>query len=268
MVVNVYDVGHGFCGYVRDGITGANLLIDCGFNEETGFHPSDEALRWGAIDRLVIQNCDEDHLDGLPHLIGTAGRTPVGALFGNPSLDSRSLLSMKEPPYGMGLRALVQLKSVYTWPLAPGRGQPGEMSISHYWNEYPSFDDTNNLSLVTFVHGPEYSVIFPGDLECAGWRTLLTNADFRRELSRVGVFIASHHGRENGYCEEVFDYCRPQVVIISDEPMQYDTQEHCYTQHASGISWNGGREIRRVLTTRCDGDIRIGPGLLIQTSAA
>lgn len=158
-----------------------------------------------------------------------------------------------------GLLALVKLKSVYRWPLAAGQGRPGEISISHYWNEYPPFDDTNNLSLVTFVHGPEYSVIFPGDLERAGWRTLLTNADFRRELSRVGVFIASHHGRENGYCEAVFDYCRPQIVIISDEPMAYDTQEDCYAQHASGISWNGGRETRRVLTTRCDGDIRIGP---------
>lgn len=268
MIVNVYDVGHGFCGYVRDGITGANLLIDCGFNEETGFHPSDEALRWGPIGGLVIQNGDEDHLDGLPHLIRTAGPTPMAVLFNNPSLGGRTLLSMKEPPYGAGLRALLQLQRVYTAPLAPGAGPHGEVSISQYCNPYPLFDDTNNLSLVTFVHGPDYSVIFSGDLERAGWRMLLRNADFRSELSRVGVFVASHHGRENGYCEEVFGHCHPQVVIISDEPMQYDTQEHCYAQHASGISWNGGREIRRVLTTRCDGDIRIGPGPFIATSAA
>lgn len=268
MIVNVYDVGHGFCAYVRDGITGANLLIDCGFNEETGFHPSDEALSWGPIGGLVIQNCDEDHLDGLPHLLTTAGQAPVDVLFSNPSLNALALLSMKEAPYGKGLLSLLRLKGTYTRPVVSRSARPGELSISQYCNPYPMFDDTNNLSLVTFVHGPDFSVIFPGDLERAGWKALLWNPGFRRELSRVGVFVASHHGRENGYCREVFDYCRPQVVIISDEPMQFDTQTNCYAQHVTGISWNGGQEIRRVLTTRCDGDIRIGPGPFVMTSAA
>jgi hypothetical protein len=33
----------------------------------------------------------------------------------------------------------------------------------------------------------------------------------------------------------VFDYCHPYLVIISDEEVKYDTQEHNYDVHASGI---------------------------------
>ena len=36
MIVNIYDVNHGFCGYVRDGLTGANILIDCGCSAHRG----------------------------------------------------------------------------------------------------------------------------------------------------------------------------------------------------------------------------------------
>ena len=44
MIVNIYDVNHGFCGYVRDGLTGANILIDCGYDGGSGFHPVDAIL--------------------------------------------------------------------------------------------------------------------------------------------------------------------------------------------------------------------------------
>jgi beta-lactamase superfamily II metal-dependent hydrolase len=261
MIVNIYDVAHGFCAYIRDGLTGANLLFDCGYNEENGIHPVDEVLAYGPIGGVVIQNNDEDHLDGLPHLLEKAGPAPVGVLFGNPSLSRSQLLSLKTPPYGDGLLALLRLKQRYTTPLSAGTGVRGEVTISQYWNLYPIFADTNNLSLVTFVHGPGYSVVFPGDMERAGWQMLLNNPAFRNDLGFVRVFVASHHGRESGYCKEVFDYCSPDVVVISDEPMQYDTQTNCYAEHAKGISWNGGRETRYVLTTRCDGDIRISPGI-------
>ena len=273
MIVNIYDVNHGFCSYVRDGLTGANILIDCGYDGGRGFHPVDTILSaHGPIGGLVIQNYDEDHLDGLPHLLRTVGPTPAAVLFGNPSLSTQQLLSLKTQPYGHGLLALLRLKLLYTVPFRPTGGTTGECYISHYWNPYPVFTDTNNLSLVTFVHGPGYSVVFPGDLEHAGWKMLLGNPSFRRELASVRIFVASHHGRLNGYCREVFDYCRPDIVVISDESIRFDSQINRYAQHATGIPWNGGRETRRVLTTRRDGDIRIGPGLgclaWISTSAA
>jgi len=98
-----------------------------------------------------------------------------------------------------------------------------------------------------------------GDLERPGWLRLLENPHVRRHLSQVDVFVASHHGRSNGYCREVFDYCRPRLVVMSDGPVQHDTQlmASTYSQHATGETFNspGGREIRKVVTTRKDGNI-------------
>jgi beta-lactamase superfamily II metal-dependent hydrolase len=117
---------------------------------------------------------------------------------------------------------------------------------------YPHVTDTNNLSLVLFLHCPGLSIVFPGDLEKPGWRNLLLRPDFQAHLARVNIFVASHHGRENGYLPEVFDYCHPQVIIISDESKQYETQETNYSNRASGIVWNA-TDTRKVLTTRKDG---------------
>ena len=121
---------------------------------------------------------------------------------------------------------------------------------------YPAdFQDPNNLSLVTFLETPKGNFLIPGDIEKPAWLKLLQNQAFRDRLMKVSVFIASHHGRTSGYCGEVFDYCSPAVIIFSDGPKQYATQEETdtYATHASGVKFNG--RTRRVLTTRSDGSI-------------
>ena len=49
-------------------------------------------------------------------------------------------------------------------------------------------------------------LIYPGDIEKKGWLRLLELDEFKQTLNDVNVFIASHHGRINGYCEEIFDF--------------------------------------------------------------
>jgi beta-lactamase superfamily II metal-dependent hydrolase len=127
-----------------------------------------------------------------------------------------------------------------------------------YWNQFgflpPGFDDENNLSLVVFVRCGSHKFVFPGDMERAGWLALLRNPYFVAELRTVSVFVTSHHGRENGYCEEVMDLCpNIQLVVISDKAKGYQSQETTdrYRARARGIIYNG--DYRRVLTTRRDG---------------
>ena len=81
--------------------------------------------------------------------------------------------------------------------------------------------------------------VIPGDLEKPAWQKLLQNPNFCNRLRRVSVFIASHHGRTSGYCREVFDYCSPAVIIFSDGPKQFATQEEAntYAAHASGVNF-------------------------------
>jgi len=149
--------------------------------------------------------------------------------------------------------ALHWIRNVFTGsPIYPNYG----MEIAYFHHSPTTFQDTNNLSVVTFVAYNGVGVMFPGDLETAGWREFLKNQAFVNCLRRTNILIASHHGREGGYCKEIFNYCAPNAVIISDKPIQHETQNHnLYEQHSSGINFSG--VLRKVLTTRNDGKITI-----------
>jgi beta-lactamase superfamily II metal-dependent hydrolase len=259
MQVHIFDVAHGFCAYIIAD-NGNTILVDCGHNDETGFYPADYLLAKNCtgIESLFVLNYDEDHVSGLPRLRAYKNRLPVTVLYGNKSISPEQLRALKERggPLGSGMKALLEMMAEYrfdvvSYPLYPS------VEIKTFCNPYPTFEETNNLSLVLFVQYPGLSLIFPGDLEKAGWQNLLKNNEFRNRLASVNVFVASHHGRENGYAKEAFEICKPQVVIVSDEQKQYDTQETDYSVHASGIpdSTKGG--VRKVLTTRKDGMLLI-----------
>jgi len=122
---------------------------------------------------------------------------------------------------------------------------------------------------VTFVTFNGFTVLFGGDMECAGWKALLRLPAFRARLAAVKVFVASHHGRENGCCDELFLWMRPELVIFSDCAIKHGTQEATsswYAARTSGIpDWTRPKEFfeyetRKVMTTRCDGKIMIDVG--------
>ncbi|HSF94747.1 MAG TPA: hypothetical protein VLA52_06945, partial [Thermohalobaculum sp.] len=116
-------------------------------------------------------------------------------------------------------------------------------------------ENTNDISLVTFLTCNGVKFIFPGDLEGEGWGGMLSQPGFADELNDVNIFVASHHGRRNGYRADVMRLAAPNVVVMSDSPINYATQEtvNLYGSHCSGIEFNG--EPRRVLTTRNDGSL-------------
>lgn len=60
----------------------------------------------------------------------------------------------------------------------PARLEPdlGNVRLQFFFNRYGEFSDTNNLSLVTFLHYRDVHVVFPGDLERRGWEALLRKA--------------------------------------------------------------------------------------------
>jgi beta-lactamase superfamily II metal-dependent hydrolase len=151
------------------------------------------------------------------------------------------------------MESMLDMIATYTGgPLTPPPEFPGA-SFRLFHNSYGSdFQDTNNMSVVTFLECGSTKFIIPGDLEKKGWLALLAQKEFVNQLVRVNVFIASHDGRDNGYCKEVFDHCSPHVVIFSDSEVEYETQDmsKTYAAHATGIAFNG--EKRFVLSTRND----------------
>ena len=173
------------------------------------------------------------------------------------SADQLRQLKLQGGPLGAGMKTLFSMIRTYTYDVAVPQ-DCGGLTYSAYCNGYPQFTDTNNLSLVLFLRYKGISIVFPGDLEKAGWITLLENPAFCDNLRRVNICVASHLGRESGYAKEIFNYCTPAVVVISDEAIKYETQEDSYAQHARGITWNSTHR-RKVLTTRNDGMLTITP---------
>lgn len=257
MIVEVFDVELGQCIAIHCP-NGKKVLIDAGHNASRPWHPSTH-FRGQEIERLIISNYDEDHLSDF---INLKELSSIRTIYRNTSVTSSALAAMKTTAgMGYGTRAMYKWLKLVEGPSGVPI-QPADMagvSISHYWNPYGAFTDTNNLSLVSFISYGSFTILIPGDLEIAGWRELLKMTNFRNELTKVNVFLASHHGRENGCCEQVFNHCAPQAVIISDSYMQHGTQEtaNWYSSRVSGCRTIGQTE-RKVLTTRNDGHITLG----------
>ena len=268
--LEIFDVQHGQCALLSSDAR-AHMLIDCGSNGSTGWRPSSE-LRWRGIDyldELMITNYDEDHACDLVNVQRTV---PIGILTRNPTVCGADLYRLKSiGGMGAGIAALATMTAEFTNGVASWPNYDG-MTYRHFYNSYPEdFDDENNLSLVAVMRWPGgnglpgFSMVFAGDMEVPGWRRLLQRPDFVAEMRRgVSVFVASHHGRRNGYCRDLFDLTglSPEAFVISDCGIQRATQNTIadYRRHAHGF-WLNGQE-RRVLTTRRDGRITfmIAPG--------
>lgn len=263
MQVTIFNVAHGSCAYLvadpHSGTTSNVALFDCG-HHEAGFRPSRYLARRGVtvVEHFIVSHYDQDHLSDLPNLREIVS---IRSLRRNRSLTPDQITQQKAlaGPLEPGVRAIIDMARDYNSDVTPQNrmdwGLAG-VELVTFSNPFPRFQDTNNLSLVAFVHHRNVSIVFPGDLETAGWEALLENSAFCDNLAKVDVFVTSHHGRSNGYCERVFDYCAPDIFITSDTMKLYGTQDQRYDHHARGIRWDDGGT-RRCLTTRCDGHIQL-----------
>ena len=256
MNITIHNVGHGLCvSLIHE--NGNTMLWDCGHSENnrpSKFLPSSEINK---IDYFFVTNYDEDHVSDLPNL---RSKLNIGILSRNPSISPTQLRQLKIQQSGeisVAMDSVINMMETYNGPIIDLPSFPGVDYKLFYNNYIQDFNDTNNISLVTILNCGGRGFIIPGDIEVDGWKHLLKNDEFRNELKKVSIFIASHHGRESGYCNEVFDICSPDVVIFSDSEIKHATQEMAstYGNHSRGIVFNG--ETRYVLSTRKDGSLSL-----------
>ena len=197
---------------------------------------------------------DEDHVSDLESV---AKYCTINSISTNWYLTPEYVRREKSQ-YGMGrgISTAVSLMSHYTGP--PLQTDWGGMTVQRFCHPTSKFSDLNSLSLVTFAQFGGISIVFPGDLTKQAWKEFLKDSLFLSCLMKTNIFVASHHGREDGYCPEIFDYFTPSVIIISDKSVQYGTQIVDYSSHTAGITWNQ-TTTRYVLTTRKDGWFSIEP---------
>lgn len=255
MRFEILKVEHGFCAYAIGG-DGSVFLFDCGhsvWNRPSTLLP-ERGIR--SIQRFFVTNYDEDHISDL---LNVRKALDIEILSRNTSLTSSEIASLKTPPISPAMKELLNMVDSYTGTVTVAQLEPPSLKVEFFHNNYPTFTDTNNLSLLTFLDVGNLSFVLGGDLERNGWLKLIENPRVRTLLKKADYFVASHHGRESGYCREVFDFCKPIQIVMSDGPIRYDTQEMAsrYAQHASGgwFTTRKGQQIRKVVTTRNDGNI-------------
>lgn len=265
MILRVWDVEHGACAMVQHamGQYGGKLaMIDSGSTDD--WRPSDyirHDLGRTKLDYLFITNADQDHMSDLQGLWDAGITVPV--MFRNPSYTGEQMRQIKRQsgPLSADAERYVSACSSFNQPIdEPFDLNMGGITATTFWNPYPTFTDTNNLSLVVFIKYSNFKILFPGDLEKAGWRALLQRPDFCAELRGTDVLVASHHGRESGYCADIFNYFTPSAVVISDKPIAHETQQtvpdYRRIVRSQGVRVSTTMKDRHVLTTRRDGWIQ------------
>lgn len=273
MELVIWDVQHGSAAYLKTP-AGKHIVIDLGSGDYSGKDVTFSPLmhlknKYGVqqLDRVIITHPHTDHIDDIMNFetLNPKSLTRPKHLLeediikANPGKDEKKI------------NKYLEINNRYSQPVEAAEDplkaeNNGGVSISIFIPSKCGTSNINNHSAVTVIEYLGVKIIIPGDNESVSWKELLESSNFTNAIKGTNVFVASHHGRESGYCSELFNYFTPELVIVSDGPCGKTSSTDCYTKIARG--WKvykrseGGSSPheRKCLTTRNDGTIVIKVG--------
>lgn len=258
--VKIFDVDRGFSAII-DRHNHHAIVLDVGFNSRNGSGAWQYMLKrhCSTIDCLIVPAYIPEHLEVMPELLEHLAESGimVQRVVANPTLTLEQFPELQEAsswaknPLEIAAKHHPECQQISQSLTISG------VNFTFFWSSPQVCQDVRDLSLVAFLSYEDINMILPSDLKTAGWKILLQCDEFRKRLRQVNIFVASNHGREDGYCPEVFDYCQPDLVIVSNEgdyPLSPIMLER-YKRHAKGAP--DGVCDRTVLTTHDDGTITV-----------
>ena len=270
MDIFIFNVGLGECifFYPRSHPS-YSMMVDCGntptfepidFLIEKGFITFNSGINKHVLSNLTMTNYDQDHFSGLPYL---KSKVKIETVSFMRNLSGQEIKSIKDV-VTKAADAVIDILDSYTGQ-ATDYSPPFNKKCFYLSKEdFPNEEiDANKLSQLVFVTFNDTRICIPGDLTYPAWEKHLLDQNVRNLLAGTNIFVASHHGRIDGYNENVFKYCKPEVIIISDKGIIHTTQDgisQTYAAHVNGdgIIFNGNSiNLRKVLTTRSDGNLWI-----------
>ena len=260
--VTIWDVNHGSAAYIQ---TPANRRIAVDLGDASDFSPlqtlSNRGVEW--LDAVVITHPHRDHLDDIFNFNLLAPRSlwrprhlsEADIRNGNRAIDTNVI-----DEYLRIDRAYGGLLTDATNITVPATLTDATIQIFGGTSSRGT-DNLNNHSLVVVVSYAELKMVIPGDNEAPSWDELLEIPSFVAAVMGADIFLASHHGRDAGYSNELFEAIgSPKLVIISDGRFGDTSATDRYSKEATGWLVHdslGSSEIRRCVTTRCDGHITV-----------
>ena len=262
--VLIHDVGHGQAVHIFTP-KGETIVIDLGCS------PTISPLEWlstktKTIDSLIVTHPHGDHIDEFL-LIKSLGFSVMQ--FHRPVwLDEYTVYKQNQSSFTEKLDAYFEMSKRYTYPISENMlvGNPdvsGGVSIKTFYSPSCGTSNINNHSGVVVIDYEGSTIIIPGDNEPPSWRELMNVPGFVSAMNRADIFMASHHGRESGYCRDIFK-TKPLLCVVSDGRVQDTDATARYTYHATGWevhSRNGNpSKERNCITTRSNGYVDISAG--------
>jgi hypothetical protein len=101
-----------------------------------------------------------------------------------------------------------------------------------------------------------------GDVEKTGWEfifkrmSVLENLLWRWFLRNTDILISAHHGHASGFSTDLLNVAKPKIVLASVSSKNPNVDER-YSDDEFVSSYKIGGEVKRLLTTRKYGHIRI-----------
>ncbi|KNZ68182.1 hypothetical protein Tfer_3284 [Thermincola ferriacetica] len=269
--IMIWDVQHGSATYAKTP-EGKHFVIDLGTGSFVGDNDEFSPLlhlknNYGitSIDEVIITHPHTDHLDDIfnfDKLSPKALRRPKHLTEddirkANPDSDSDKIDKYLE----INDRFNLTIKDEDNPELPENNGG---VKFHCFTPTNCGKSNINNHSIVTVIEYLGVKVIIPGDNESASWKELLENSSFVKAISNANILVASHHGRDSGYCEEIFEHFTPDLVIVSDDEETDTSVTDKYTKKANGWTVfkrsDRSSKKRYCLTTRNDGEILIKIG--------
>lgn len=262
--ITFWDVQHGSATYIKTP-NGKHIVQDLG----SGSHSKSDLKfspllhlknNYGInqVDQVIITHPHKDHIDDILNFNKLSPR-----VLSRPKVDKNKISENIKDEDKIIIETYFSIDEKYVFPVEPRNNlllpeNTGGVEVRTF---VPLLDNKNinNLSLVTVVSYLNLKVLIPGDNEPPSWNELLTKEDFRKAITDVDVLLAPHHGRDSGYCAEIFNYFKPKLTIISDGHFCDTSATDRYNKVT--IGWpvfhrnNGTKEERKCLTTRKDGVI-------------
>ncbi len=270
MELVVWDVQHGSSTYLKTPL-GKHIVIDLGTGDYSENNATFSPLlhlkgkyKIQQLDQVIISHPHTDHIDDIMNFELLNPRT----LLRPKHLSKEDIIKANPGKDKKKIDKYIEISNRYSCavknednPKNPVNN--GGVDIKTFTPSKCGTSNINNHSVVTIIEYLGVKVFIPGDNEPESWKELLGNSEFIKAIKDTNIFVASHHGRESGYCANLFDHFSPYLVIISDGPYVETSATDRYSKIAKGwevYSRSEGAKIpyeRKCLTTRKDGTIVI-----------
>lgn len=263
-----WDVAHGDAMYITTP-NGMKIVRDLGIGSSdtsnATWSPLSHLKTNGVekLDWVIVSHPHKDHIDDIMNFDSLSPR-----VFSRPKhLSNAEILKDVRQQDRYLFDKYFEINDRYTHPvIRPDPREPSDNGGVKILNFYPNPDSSNinDHSIVTTISYANSKVLIAGDNESTSWKKLLANNSFVQAIKDTDVFMASHHGRDSGYCAELFEIFEPKLTIVSDGRFGDTSATDRYSAVSKGwlVHHQDGRssETRYCLTTRNDGFIQVALG--------